>query len=120
MFQLDSIRELDRDALAHPDASYTWVTDYIVDCHSSRQNPFTIFAGSSEYAFFMPSVKSYTNSDFNARGDVVMISPLSPLASDTVWNIERGFNKGHTEVVRCALWDESVSICDSLRCLVRL
>lgn len=89
--EVDSVRDLSRDYLAHPHSPYTWVSDYIVDCHSSSRNPFVFFAGSSE-------------------GDVVLISPSRPLSADSHWSVERAFSKGHTEVVRCALWDESNGI----------
>ena len=46
---------------------------------------------------------------FFRRGDVALIAPSDPLAADSQWTIERAFSKGHSEVVRCALWDESVS-----------
>jgi hypothetical protein len=47
--KLDRIQEIDRDTLTQPEPHLPWVTDYIIDCHVSRDGAMHIFAGSNEY-----------------------------------------------------------------------
>ncbi|THH12370.1 hypothetical protein EW145_g11 [Phellinidium pouzarii] len=83
--ELNLDQDIDRDRLAHPDAVLPWVTDYIIDCHNSRNGSFHLFAGSSE-------------------GDIALISPHE---ESTRWLLEQVYTAGHSEVVRCAHWDET-------------
>lgn len=48
----------------------------------------------------------YSDTPFH-RGDLALLTPGEPGAP---WSLEQVFTRGHTEIVRCALWDESVSI----------
>lgn len=50
IFQLDLLQNADRERLAHVHAALPWVTDYIVECHSSRRRggAMHVFVGSSE------------------------------------------------------------------------
>jgi len=89
--ELDSLQNIDRDQMAHPDLGQPWVSDYIIDCHSSRNGSFHLFSGSNE-------------------GDISLISPPESLGPESRWSLERLFSTGHSEVVRCALWDENVGL----------
>ncbi|KAH8113298.1 WD40 repeat-like protein [Phellopilus nigrolimitatus] len=82
---LDIIQNVDRDRFAYPDAALPWVSDYIIDCHSSRRGSFHVFTGSNE-------------------GDIALISPRE---EDAHWSLEQLYTAGHSEVVRCIHWDES-------------
>ncbi|KAI5124881.1 hypothetical protein M0805_007311 [Coniferiporia weirii] len=83
--ELDLSQNIDRDRLAHPHPAMPWVTDYIIDCHISRNGSFYLFAGSNE-------------------GDIAL---LSPRGMDTRWSLDQVYSAKHTEVVRCVHWDES-------------
>ncbi|EJD00973.1 WD40 repeat-like protein [Fomitiporia mediterranea MF3/22] len=86
--ELDPVRQVDRDTLTQPDPIIPWVTDYIVDCHNSRNGSFHVFAGSNE-------------------GDVALLSPHS---MSTSWSLEQSYTRGHAEVIRCVHWDEAAGL----------
>lgn len=46
--QLDSVQDVDRDRLMYPGFALPWVTDYIIDGHTTRSGSFHVFAGSNE------------------------------------------------------------------------
>lgn len=46
--QLDSVQDVGRDRLMYPGFALPWVTDYIIDGHTTRSDSFHVFAGSNE------------------------------------------------------------------------
>jgi hypothetical protein len=67
----------------------TWVTDYLVGCHSSDTSGFSVFVGSHE-------------------GDVALLRNANYADRASPWTLEKLFVRGHSGVVRSLLWDETV------------
>ncbi|TDL29606.1 WD40 repeat-like protein [Rickenella mellea] len=89
--ELDLQQDLDRGRFTYPNEDLTWVTDYIIDCHSLPDNTFHVFAGSNE-------------------GDIAMLSPSLPFESTSQWSLDKLYTSAHSGVVRCTLWDDAHEI----------
>ncbi|KAH9947312.1 WD40-repeat-containing domain protein [Amylocystis lapponica] len=95
--ELDLIRdnEIRQPSIHRQDL--TWVTDYVIGCHSNSSlsadadNDLSIFVGSNE-------------------GDLALLSRSTFSASDTPWTLSQTWTTGHVGVVRSFLWDEQNNV----------
>ncbi|KAH7888111.1 WD40-repeat-containing domain protein [Phlebopus sp. FC_14] len=87
--ELDRIQDIDiRNPSLHHHG-HTWVTDYLITCHSTprAESGLGVFVGSNE-------------------GDVALISSRDLSDASVAWTIHSIWTTGHNGVVRSILWDE--------------
>ncbi|KAH8829788.1 WD40 repeat-like protein [Flagelloscypha sp. PMI_526] len=88
--ELDHHRTVDIRLPSVHSQAHTWVTDYLIGCHSSPNVPLGVFVGSNE-------------------GDIALVS-TSVVDASASWTLERVWTNGHMGIVRCCLWDEENGI----------
>jgi hypothetical protein len=90
---LGLLRTLDiRDPSIHTE-SRTWVTDYLIGCHSS-----TSLSNGSNLGVFVGS----------NEGDAALITSADLSNPTAPWSLNRLWTGSHVGVIRSVLWDEAV------------
>ncbi|KAI0316131.1 WD40 repeat-like protein [Amylostereum chailletii] len=85
--ELDPLNDLDIRAPSIHTQERTWVTDYLIGCHSSDEGGLSVFVGSNE-------------------GDVALLSNGNYFDRASPWSLQRLFTGAHAGVVRSVLWDD--------------
>ncbi|TFK43035.1 WD40-repeat-containing domain protein [Crucibulum laeve] len=96
--EADSLLTLDiREPSVHS-AARTWVTDYLIGCHT-----FSPSSSTSKSATALNNLGIFVGSN---EGDVALLSNMNPSVADAPWCVHRLWTNGHVGVVRSMLWDE--------------
>ncbi|KAF8690387.1 hypothetical protein AX14_002948 [Amanita brunnescens Koide BX004] len=89
--ELDSLLNIDiRQPSVHSHGR-TWVTDYLVTCHTESTSPSSlgVFVGSNE-------------------GDAALLTHPDLRNASSSWTIHKQWSNGHIGIVRALLWDNEV------------
>ncbi|KAJ6627429.1 WD40-repeat-containing domain protein [Mycena sp. CBHHK59/15] len=89
--ELDLLQSQDIRGPSLHNHQYTWVTDYLITCHSTATSGLRVFAGSNE-------------------GDIALLTNPNLAAPGAPWSLRNVWTNGHVGVVRSLLWDDEKEV----------